>query len=250
MLQRNILAIDTSTERCSAALIAAGQLSARSSDRPQSHAQSLLPMIDALLQDAKLSLAQLDAIALTLGPGSFTGVRIGLSVVQGLAYGANVPTLGCNSLEVLAQSQVDAASTQAFASDKLLLSCLDARMGEVYWAAYRQSDKGTLVCVSEPKVSKPEDFNHMLSALRVTRGPEVSVHAAGHGVTVEGVDQSLFDSADDSALPHAEHIFALWEDDQVFDVAIEAQRDIPLEPLYLRNEVTWAKRQRIRHGVA
>lgn len=140
-----LLALDTSTEYCSAALWLNGELHARRVHAGQMHSALLLPMIDALLREQGESLRQLDGIAYGAGPGSFTGLRIACAVTQGLALGANLPVVGVSTLASVAQ-QVDA---------QRVLTVLDARMAEVYWAAYRRDASGWQ-CVSEPVLSAPE----------------------------------------------------------------------------------------------
>ena len=95
-------------------------------------------MLDELLGAAGLTLTQLDGIAFGAGPGSFTGLRIACGVAQGLALGANLPVLGIGTLEALAQTQ-----TQTTARDSKVIAALDARMGEIYHAAYAHSAQST-----------------------------------------------------------------------------------------------------------
>ena len=99
-----ILAIDTSTEYCSAAVLHGSALASRSERAGQRHSELLLPMIDALLAETGLSLAQLDGVAFGAGPGSFTGLRIACGVAQGLALGADVPVVPVGTLLALAYS--------------------------------------------------------------------------------------------------------------------------------------------------
>ncbi|MEQ1591730.1 MAG: tRNA (adenosine(37)-N6)-threonylcarbamoyltransferase complex dimerization subunit type 1 TsaB [Thiobacillaceae bacterium] len=139
------LSLDTSTEYCSAALWLDGDIHASRVLAGQTHSSLLLPMVDGLLADAGLSLRQLDGIAYGAGPGSFTGLRIACAVTQGLALGADLPVVGISTLESIAQ-QTDAAR---------VLTVLDARMAEVYWAAYERAASGWY-CVLEPVLSAPE----------------------------------------------------------------------------------------------
>ena len=144
MARMQLLALDTSTEFCSAALWREGELRSRRLNAGQLHSSLLLPMVDELLQEAGLSLCQLDGIAYGAGPGSFTGLRIACAVTQGLAFGADLPVVGVSTLASLAQ-QTDA--------DRVL-TVLDARMAEVYWAAYERTTSGWS-CVLEPVLSAP-----------------------------------------------------------------------------------------------
>src|SRR6185437_1253785 len=98
----NLLAIDTATENCSAALLCGERLSERTELAPRRHAELILPMIDSLLAEAGLSRRRLDGIAVGRGPGAFTGVRLGISVAQGLALGLEIPVVPVSSLAALA----------------------------------------------------------------------------------------------------------------------------------------------------
>lgn len=140
-----LLAIDTSTEYCSAALWLNGDVHAARVHAGQSHSALLLPMVDALLNEAGMVLSKLDGIAFGAGPGSFTGLRIACAVTQGLALGADLPVLGVSTLASIAH-QISATR---------VLSVLDARMNEVYWAAYERTLEGW-TCLAEPMLSKPE----------------------------------------------------------------------------------------------
>ena len=103
----SILALDTSSDACSIALLKSDgtsdiQIEESTVLTPREHTQRLLPMIEALLSEQQVPLSALDAIAYGRGPGSFTGLRIGLSVAQGLAYGASLPLLAISSLQTMA----------------------------------------------------------------------------------------------------------------------------------------------------
>lgn len=125
-----LLALDTTTRWCSVALWRDGELLAREMDAGQSHSEQLLPMVDALLDQAGTTLGRLDAIAFGAGPGSFTGLRIACAVAQGLGFGAGLPLVPVGSLGTLAEG----ARRERGAT--LVYACLDARMREVYAAAF------------------------------------------------------------------------------------------------------------------
>lgn len=140
-----LLVLDTSTEYCSAALWLDGLIPARRVLAEQRHSSLLLPMVDELLRESNISLRQLDGIAYGAGPGSFTGLRIACAVTQGLALGADLPVLGVSTLESIAEQT---------GADKVV-TVLDARMAEVYWAAY-QREAGGWYCMAEPALALPE----------------------------------------------------------------------------------------------
>ena len=137
-----ILALDTSTEACSAALLIDSQISQRYEVAPREHGALILPMIERLLVDAGVVLSQLDALAFGRGPGAFVGVRIATGVAQGIAFAADLPVVPVSSLAALAQS-VEHAN---------VYSAIDARMDEVYWAAYRKNNEGVVELLGEETV--------------------------------------------------------------------------------------------------
>ena len=123
-----ILALDTSTEYCSVALSIDGVLDEREMRAGQRHSELVLGRVDALLRARGVQLRDLDAIAFGEGPGSFTGLRIACGVVQGLAFGADVPVVGVGTLLAMAYGS----------GAERVVCCLDARMHEIYHAAYRR----------------------------------------------------------------------------------------------------------------
>lgn len=144
-----LLAIDAATEACSVALSVGDTVFERHEIAPRGHAQRLLSMVDEVLQESGLGLGALDAIAFDRGPGSFTGVRVGTSVTQGLAFGADLPVVPVSSLATLAQGAWrEHGQVQ-------VLSLIDARMGEVYWGYYRLHE-GVMRLEAEEHVSPTE----------------------------------------------------------------------------------------------
>jgi len=131
-----ILAIETATEACSAALYLDGEISLRYRVEPRRHSELILPMMEALLSEAGVALAALDALAFGCGPGSFTGVRIATGVVQGAAFGADLPVVPVSTLAALAQRRYRERG------EKSLLPAYDARMDELYWGCYRIGEAG------------------------------------------------------------------------------------------------------------
>ncbi len=148
----NYLVLDTSTEWCSVALWRDGEVRARRELAEQRHSSLLLPMVDALLRESATSLRQLDGIAYGAGPGSFTGLRIACAVTQGLALGADLPVVGVSTLESLA-AQTEAERLAAY--PLRVLTVLDARMAEVYWAAYQRDGDGWQTVIA-PQLALPE----------------------------------------------------------------------------------------------
>ncbi|MDP6391514.1 MAG: tRNA (adenosine(37)-N6)-threonylcarbamoyltransferase complex dimerization subunit type 1 TsaB [Arenicellales bacterium] len=154
-----VLAVDTATEACSAACLARGKLVQRDVLDPQGHSRLLLGMIEAVLAQAQLSRASLDAVAYDAGPGSFTGIRIGASVAQGLALGLDKPLLAVSSLMALAEG----VSAQDSSCPRVL-AAIDARMNQVYWGCLERDDKapGGWRWHEPPRVSDPANVTEHL----------------------------------------------------------------------------------------
>lgn len=225
-----LLAIDTSTEACSVALYDGVNLRERAVDAPREHVQRILPMIDALLVENGLTLRDLDAIAFARGPGSFTGLRICLGVVQGLAYGANLPVLPVSTLAAIAQTAVDA---QSIAAGSYVCSTIDARMDEIYCGWFCVDSAGLVVAASEESVCKPE-------ALPLIDRAVTSVcYGVGTGWRYgERLPQFARAATAADLLPRASAVARLALPEWHRGVRLSAAE---AQPVYLRNEVAWAK---------
>ncbi len=228
MNELKILAVDTATEACSAALLVGDTLFSRWEEAPRDHTRKILPMVQAVLDDAGITLSDLDAIAFGRGPGSFTGVRIGISVAQGLAFGVGVPLIGISTLAAMAQGayRIDGAEQ--------VLTAIDARMNEVYFGRYELID-GRMQLVGDEVVSDP-------AALVDARGKQAGpVTCVGTGFETYG--ETLSALADEWAVsqvrfPAAEDMLPLAR------AAWLAGEAVPVEqatPVYLRDKVTWKK---------
>lgn len=224
-----ILAIDTATEACSVALWNDGTTFAHFELCPREHTQRILPLVRAALADAEVKLTDLDALAFGRGPGSFTGVRIGIGIAQGLALGAELPMIGVSTLATMAQGAWRKTGATR------VLAAIDARMGEVYWAEHQRDADGVWHGEETEAVLKPEAISDRLQQLdgnwaMVGTGwgawPEL---AANSPLTLTD-GEMLLPTAEDM-LPIARQLFAAqkW-------VAVEQA-----EPVYLRNEVAWKK---------
>ncbi|MFQ2047988.1 tRNA (adenosine(37)-N6)-threonylcarbamoyltransferase complex dimerization subunit type 1 TsaB [Aeromonas veronii] len=228
MNELKILAVDTATEACSAALLVGDKLFSRWEEAPRDHTRKILPMVQAVLEDAGISLSDLDAIAFGRGPGSFTGVRIGISVAQGLAFGAGVPLIGISTLAAMAQGayRLDGAEQ--------VLTAIDARMNEVYFGRYERID-GRMQLVGDEVVSDPVALVDVRGKLagRVTC---VGTGFETYGETLSGLADEL--AVSQVRFPAAEDMLPLAR------AAWLAGEAVPVElatPVYLRDKVTWKK---------
>jgi tRNA threonylcarbamoyladenosine biosynthesis protein TsaB len=219
-----LLAIDTATERCSVALRLDGRIVERSSEQPRGAADLVLPMVEAVLKEAGVRLADLDGIAYGRGPGAFTGVRIGVGVVQGLAFGAGLQTVGISNLAAVAQ-QV------ARPGDRILV-CMDARMEQVYWSSFaREPGAERVTSLSAERVDAPDavvDGNYTVLA-----GTGFKAYAQLHTRLATG-DRRV----DEAALPKASDIALLAEAEFR---AGRAKPAIDAEPVYVRDQVAHVK---------
>lgn len=220
----NLLAIETSTEACSVALIHGDEVIARSELAPRRHAELVLPMADALLAEAGLGRHALDVIAVGRGPGAFTGVRLGISLAQGMALALDVPVVTVSSLAALA---LEAPEEEDEAS---ILAVIDARMGEIYAASYRRDDNGGLIELDEERVCTPE---------ALTLSPSAAWQVVGTGwTTYADILRSRLSgtlrSAEGARYPQARHVAELAA--RAF-AAGHAHAPEHALPVYLRDKV-------------
>jgi tRNA threonylcarbamoyladenosine biosynthesis protein TsaB len=146
-----LLALDTASETCGVALVHDGSVIERAEAVGQRHSERLLPMIEALLAEAGVSLRQLDAVAFGAGPGSFTGLRISCGVAQGIAYAIDRPVVPVGNLQALAFN----AARRVPAAQRVA-AAIDARMGECYWAVYAADSSSAELL--PPALSRAEDL--------------------------------------------------------------------------------------------
>lgn len=147
-----LLAIDTSSAALSVAACNGDLVVERLETVPRQHAEKILQFVDEVLVELKLELTDLDAIAYGYGPGSFTSLRIGLGVVQGLALGADLRVVPVSSLLTVAQAATPIDQDHS-------LVCMDARMGEVYTAACQRNESDLMQLVSTEQVCPPAEVN-------------------------------------------------------------------------------------------
>ena len=226
-----LLALDTSTEACSVALWHKGEKTHLDELAERTHTKRILPMIDELLANSGINLKQVDALAFGRGPGSFTGVRVGAGIAQGLAFGADLPVIAVSNLTAMAQAAFELYQAENVAA------AIDARMNEVYFSQVKRekvrSELGEFFQwnpVIEEQVCQPEKVLEQfsdLSAYRVGTG-----WAAYPQFKENGLEGS------DIILPSAQYMIELALTDYAQNKVISA---LEIEPVYLRNEVTWKK---------
>ena len=220
-----ILALDTATEACSAALLCDGSIHQQHEFAPRRHAQLILPMVDAVLAEAGLDLSALDAIAFGRGPGAFTGVRIAVGVAQGLALGARLPVLPISSLATLAQAALAQSEP-----DDVVLAALDARMGEIYWGAYIRAEDGLATPICAEQVTPPE-------AVGVPGGAQVFGIGSGWATCSEQLQKVLdkqVSGFDPQRFPLAQDLLPLAQREYQAGRCLSVEQALPV---YLRDNV-------------
>lgn len=219
-----LLALDTATEACSVALLHDGKVLSHYEVIPRLHAQKLLPMIQALLAEAGIALSAVDAIAFGRGPGAFTGVRIAIGVVQGLAFALERPVLPVSNLALLAQRALREHGAEQVAA------AIDARMDEVYWGCYQQS-AGEMRLLGNEAVLAPEQVS-------LPQGVGGDWFGAGTGWGYADRLPVAVTAQDAGMLPHALDLLTLAEFAWARGEGIAADL---AQPVYLRDKVATPK---------
>ena len=226
-----LLALDTSTESCSVALWHKGEKTHLDELAQRTHTKRILPMVDELLANSGINLKQVDALAFGRGPGSFTGVRVGAGIAQGLALGADLPVIAVSNLTAMAQTAFELHQAENVAA------AIDARMNEVYFSQVKRekvrSELGEFFQwnpVIEEQVCQPEKVLEQFS--------DLSAYRVGTGWTAYPQFKENGLEGSDIILPSAQYMLELALTDYAQNKVISA---LEIEPVYLRNEVTWKK---------
>ena len=222
-----LLAVETSTDACSAALFIDGEIRERFALAPREHTKLILPMIDELMSDAQLKPQQLDAVGLSRGPGSFTGVRIATGVAHGIAFGADVPIVLVSTLAAIAQGFFNQHEIN------LSFTAMDARMDEVFWGVYQRNSLGLAELLGEEAVSPP---NHVI--FPENSGFGVGSGWAVHGETLGNRLAARLQGIVSDIWPHAACVAQLGAYDFANGLAVPVEQAMPV---YLRDKV--AKKQ-------
>lgn len=218
----NLLAIETATESCSVALVHGETVIARSELAPRRHAERVLPMADELLAEAGIGKHALDGIAVGRGPGAFTGVRLAVSLAQGMAMALDLPVVTVSSLAALA--------LEAPEDDAAILAVIDARMGEIYAASYRHDGHCGLLALDEERVCTA-------AALQLPQAAAWNVVGSGWATYAETLTAQLGAaprSTDGASYPQARHVATLAV--AAFKAGKAQAPELAL-PVYLRDKV-------------
>lgn len=233
-----LLAFETSTEACSVALWLDGRVHERFEVAPRRHAELSLPWADDLIAEAGIAKSQLDAIAVGRGPGAFTGVRLAIALVQGIALALDRPVVTASTLAALAMRAVDGTVDGTPA-----LAAIDARMGEIYVGAFEREGEG-VKAVADEWLGPPEEFEPPGSGGR-WRGVGTGFAALDNALQRRLTSQ--LDVVDPAALPHAADVARLGA---IAFARGQALAPELVEPAYLRNNValTLEQQQALRRS--
>lgn len=223
-----LLAFDTATHACTVSLLSGDQALAVHRIIPRLHSKQLLPIIDDLLRNQGLTIADLDAIACGVGPGSFMGVRLAVSVAQGLALMPACPVIALSTLQILAQTAYEKAGVDS------VLPAWDARMEEMYWGGYQVAN-GIMQPLVDDQLVGPDQWRcpePLLLAPAVGNAWSVYQHLFRAG------PKQLITDDGEPLYPQARAMLQLAQYKLQQGEAIEAGA---LIPHYIRNKVTYGR---------
>jgi len=223
----NILAFDTATDICTVALSVNGETLEHNQHKPRQQAALLLPAIDQIMNQAGLSVSQLDGVVFGRGPGSFTGLRIAASCAQGIALGADIGVMGVSTLACLAQGCA-----------RHVLVLLDARLSEVYCARYQFEGSDIANATSEEQLIGPADLHDLLQA-----GSPLTVTGSGLSEYRDVIEPQLHDGIilDEERWPNAADLITLALP------VVDNHSWLPPEaalPVYIRDNVALTEAER------
>lgn len=226
-----LLAIDTSSDACSVAINLHHEIIEKFEFTPRKHIEALQPMVEAVLKESGLNLHDLDGIAFGCGPGSFSGLRIACSFVQGLSAALNIPVAAISTLGSMAFNALESNP------DAIILPCIDARMNEVYTALYHFNEQNNLYALINDKVIAPEKLQLPEDILIKNIGkPIIGVGSGWNLAHIEEIWKSRFNPI--LVIPESVA--------RAGDIALLAVKDFEaghvltfdqIQPVYLRNNI-------------
>ena len=222
----SVLAIETSTPACSVALRMGDAVISRYCEEPRSHTKLVMSMVDEVLDQASIKATELNGLAVTLGPGSFTGLRIGFATVQGLAFGLDLPVVAVSTLQVMVQTAV---RKQGLEVGAIIMPILDARMGEFNCGCYRLESNGECSALMQDQLLTADEALRLIDQYQP------------HAVVGEGGQLEVPDLID--LYPDALDLVNIA--DEKFAQGLAPSID-SIELIYLRGTDAWQKRKRIR----
>ena len=226
-----ILAVDTSTEACSVALQIGDKTIAKFADEPRSHSRLLMPMVQRVLAEADIRVNQLDAIGVSIGPGSFTGLRIGFAAVQGMAYGADIPVVPVSTLKLLSATYRRQVNPQAGE----IIALLDARMSEFNLGRYQLGQNNQIALLEADQLVSLE---HAIQLIQANK-PSAVIGDAGNLFELAPQFAELFTQIH----PNAVDLLPIAQQQLADGLAVNIES---VDLVYLRGTEAWQKRKRLR----
>lgn len=217
----NLLAVDTSTRSTVLGLQVQDRILDGSTNEVETHSRDILPSISSLLNEAGITLSELDAVVFGQGPGSFTGLRIAVGVVQGLAYGLDIPVVPVSSMRCLAQSLADGSTHRVFVA-------LHARLEEIYYGTYRL-DAGLAVHDGKESVLDVSQLESLDDAGWTLVGDALFLRNR-----IESSTGVAFQSVAEVSVPRVEDLLTLGVHELQQGSAVSA---LNASPVYLRETV-------------
>ncbi len=223
----NILGFDTSTEACAVGVITDVECVSRFELTPRRHTECVLPWSEELLAQVGLQKTQLHAIAVGVGPGAFTGVRLAVSIAHGMALGLSLPLIGVSTLACIAQSCTH---------DGPIAVLMDARMDECYVGFY-QKQKGIVKALAPEQLLAPETICLPFAGEWMAVGSGLASYA--ERLPADLLNQ--FTRSDSTALPHADALLQIAAHDFIAGLALAPEQ---IQPTYLRDKVALTIKER------
>lgn len=216
----NILSLDTTAEVCTAAICDGERLIAEMTvNTGNTHSQTLLPVVEQILKISELALDDIDCFACSTGPGSFTGVRIGVATIKGIAYGKNKPCVSVSTLEALAYNLVG--------YDGILCPVMNARRNQVYNALF-ECNNGKITRLCPDRALSIDELDDELSKL----GKKVYLSGDGYSITAKGFKKTSVENVPERIRPQSGYSVAQCALEKLN--AGEALTDSEIKPIYLR----------------
>lgn len=216
----NILSLDTTAEVCTAAICDGDKLIAEMTvNTGNTHSQTLLPVVEQILKISELSLDDIDYFACCTGPGSFTGVRIGVATLKGIAYGKNKPCVSVSTLDALAYNLIG--------YEGILCPVMNARRNQVYNALFECRD-GKITRLCPDRALSIDELDEELAAL----GKKVYLSGDGYNITVKGFKKTKVEYVPERMRYQSGYSVACCALEKIN--AGETLSDSEMKPIYLR----------------
>jgi tRNA threonylcarbamoyladenosine biosynthesis protein TsaB len=233
-----LLAIDTTTEICSVAVqTTLGKITEASHSQSTHHSQAILPLIEQILKKAQLTLKQVEYILVTVGPGSFTGVRAGIATAQGLAYGLNIPIIPFGSLDLVALGMPHTGQVQVV---------MDARMQQFYAASFKWEGDDKFVNIQPPCLCTETELLEHLSIYEPSGHANIALVGTGIALIQDKLHSLPYIHINTNKTlnyPQAKNLIDyLNKPALISDLSPLAIKAMSLSPLYIRNEVATPKK--------